>query len=181
MTVFSKVFFSFIPASFGKCRYVYYGHHSEGNRFIRNNDLWFQPFTPLRNAPPNGILSSSAVQKWPACNWDLLIHSWTADLLHISPVYPSKLFINVYSCVPWWVVDLLATLASVLCYAIWVFLAAFAGALIVTKLFHHIYLEAFQKWGRWWRSYLLGEVSQFCELMKRTLIFCVIFLVSVFT
>ncbi|KAJ8022664.1 Leucine-rich melanocyte differentiation-associated protein [Holothuria leucospilota] len=25
--------------SFGKCRYVYYGRHSEGNRFIRNNDL----------------------------------------------------------------------------------------------------------------------------------------------
>jgi hypothetical protein len=26
-------------ATFGKCRYVYYGKHSEGNRFIRNNDL----------------------------------------------------------------------------------------------------------------------------------------------
>lgn len=26
-------------ATFGKCRYVYYGRHSEGNRFIRNNDL----------------------------------------------------------------------------------------------------------------------------------------------
>jgi hypothetical protein len=26
-------------AKFGKCRYVYYGRHSEGNRFIRNNDL----------------------------------------------------------------------------------------------------------------------------------------------
>ncbi|XP_022081346.1 leucine-rich melanocyte differentiation-associated protein-like [Acanthaster planci] len=25
--------------TFGKCRYVYYGRHSEGNRFIRNNDL----------------------------------------------------------------------------------------------------------------------------------------------
>lgn len=25
--------------SFGVCRYVYYGRHSEGNRFIRNNDL----------------------------------------------------------------------------------------------------------------------------------------------
>ena len=28
-----------ISATFGKCRYVYYGRHSEGNRFIRNNDL----------------------------------------------------------------------------------------------------------------------------------------------
>ncbi|XP_057308704.1 leucine-rich melanocyte differentiation-associated protein-like isoform X2 [Hydractinia symbiolongicarpus] len=26
-------------SSFGKCRYVYYGKHSEGNRFIVNNDL----------------------------------------------------------------------------------------------------------------------------------------------
>lgn len=26
-------------ATFGKCRYIYYGRHSEGNRFIRNNDL----------------------------------------------------------------------------------------------------------------------------------------------
>ena len=26
-------------ATFGKCKYVYYGKHSEGNRFIRNNDL----------------------------------------------------------------------------------------------------------------------------------------------
>jgi hypothetical protein len=26
-------------AKFGKCRYIYYGRHSEGNRFIRNNDL----------------------------------------------------------------------------------------------------------------------------------------------
>ncbi|KAI0212300.1 Leucine-rich melanocyte differentiation-associated protein [Lamellibrachia satsuma] len=26
-------------ATFGQCRYVYYGRHSEGNRFIRNNDL----------------------------------------------------------------------------------------------------------------------------------------------
>ncbi|XP_033644462.1 leucine-rich melanocyte differentiation-associated protein-like [Asterias rubens] len=25
--------------TFGKCRYVYYGRHSEGNRFIRNTDL----------------------------------------------------------------------------------------------------------------------------------------------
>ena len=25
--------------TFGKCRYVYYGKHSEGNRFIVNNDL----------------------------------------------------------------------------------------------------------------------------------------------
>ncbi|XP_065063470.1 leucine-rich melanocyte differentiation-associated protein-like [Rhopilema esculentum] len=25
--------------TFGKCRYVYYGKHSEGNRFILNNDL----------------------------------------------------------------------------------------------------------------------------------------------
>lgn len=25
--------------TFGVCRYVYYGRHSEGNRFIRNNDL----------------------------------------------------------------------------------------------------------------------------------------------
>ncbi|XP_071952933.1 leucine-rich melanocyte differentiation-associated protein-like [Antedon mediterranea] len=25
--------------TFGQCRYVYYGRHSEGNRFIRNNDL----------------------------------------------------------------------------------------------------------------------------------------------
>jgi len=31
-------FFSCV-ATFGKCRYVYYGRHSEGNRFIRNNDL----------------------------------------------------------------------------------------------------------------------------------------------
>jgi len=28
-----------LVAMFGKCRYVYYGRHSEGNRFIRNNDL----------------------------------------------------------------------------------------------------------------------------------------------
>ena len=26
-------------ATFSKCKYVYYGKHSEGNRFIRNNDL----------------------------------------------------------------------------------------------------------------------------------------------
>jgi len=26
-------------STFGRCRYVYYGRHSEGNRFIRNNDL----------------------------------------------------------------------------------------------------------------------------------------------
>lgn len=26
-------------STFGKCRYVYYGKHSEGNRFIDNNDL----------------------------------------------------------------------------------------------------------------------------------------------
>jgi len=26
-------------ATFGKCQYVYYGKHSEGNRFIRNKDL----------------------------------------------------------------------------------------------------------------------------------------------
>eukprot|EP00794_Sanderia_malayensis_P012300 gene12300-13568_t len=26
-------------ATYGKCRYVYYGKHSEGNRFIVNNDL----------------------------------------------------------------------------------------------------------------------------------------------
>ncbi|XP_006818104.1 leucine-rich melanocyte differentiation-associated protein-like [Saccoglossus kowalevskii] len=25
--------------TFGQCRYMYYGRHSEGNRFIRNNDL----------------------------------------------------------------------------------------------------------------------------------------------
>ncbi|XP_070543984.1 leucine-rich melanocyte differentiation-associated protein-like isoform X2 [Ptychodera flava] len=25
--------------TFGQCRYIYYGRHSEGNRFIRNNDL----------------------------------------------------------------------------------------------------------------------------------------------
>lgn len=25
--------------TFGECRYVYYGKHSEGNRFIRNNQL----------------------------------------------------------------------------------------------------------------------------------------------
>lgn len=25
---------------FAKCRYVYYGKHSEGNRFIRNDQLW---------------------------------------------------------------------------------------------------------------------------------------------
>lgn len=25
--------------TFGKCRYVYYGKHSEGNRFIVNSDL----------------------------------------------------------------------------------------------------------------------------------------------
>ena len=25
--------------TFGKCRYIYYGKHSEGNRFIVNNDL----------------------------------------------------------------------------------------------------------------------------------------------
>ncbi|TNN78505.1 Leucine-rich repeat-containing protein C10orf11 [Liparis tanakae] len=24
---------------FAKCRYIYYGKHSEGNRFIRNNQL----------------------------------------------------------------------------------------------------------------------------------------------
>lgn len=27
-------------STFGRCRYVYYGKHSEGNRFIRNNELW---------------------------------------------------------------------------------------------------------------------------------------------
>ncbi|XP_066930961.1 leucine-rich melanocyte differentiation-associated protein-like [Clytia hemisphaerica] len=26
-------------STFGKCRYIYYGKHSEGNRFIANNDL----------------------------------------------------------------------------------------------------------------------------------------------
>jgi hypothetical protein len=26
-------------ATIGTCKYVYYGRHSEGNRFIRNNDL----------------------------------------------------------------------------------------------------------------------------------------------
>lgn len=26
-------------ATFGVCKYVYYGRHSEGNRFIRNSDL----------------------------------------------------------------------------------------------------------------------------------------------
>ncbi|KAK2162526.1 hypothetical protein LSH36_97g07028 [Paralvinella palmiformis] len=26
-------------ATFGRCKYVYYGRHSEGNRFIRNKDL----------------------------------------------------------------------------------------------------------------------------------------------
>jgi hypothetical protein len=26
-------------ATFGKCKYVYYGRHSEGNRFIKNSDL----------------------------------------------------------------------------------------------------------------------------------------------
>ena len=29
----------FISASFGFCRYVYYGKQSEGNRFIKNDDL----------------------------------------------------------------------------------------------------------------------------------------------
>lgn len=28
------------PGTFGKNKYVYYGRHSEGNRFIRNRDLW---------------------------------------------------------------------------------------------------------------------------------------------
>lgn len=42
-----KCFIRFLKflATFGKCRYVYYGRHSEGNRFIRNNDLW--PLTSL--------------------------------------------------------------------------------------------------------------------------------------
>ena len=30
----------FILGVFGQCKYVYYGKHSEGNRFIRNNQLW---------------------------------------------------------------------------------------------------------------------------------------------
>ena len=29
-----------ILGTFGRCRYVYYGRHSEGNRFIKNTDLW---------------------------------------------------------------------------------------------------------------------------------------------
>lgn len=33
------IMFIFI-ASFGKSKYIYYGKHSEGNRFIRNKDLW---------------------------------------------------------------------------------------------------------------------------------------------
>lgn len=42
---------------FGQCKYVYYGKHSEGNRFIRNNQLWhllsslwFHPYLP-RDCP----------------------------------------------------------------------------------------------------------------------------------
>lgn len=31
--------FLFDPGVFGQCKYVYYGKHSEGNRFIRNNQL----------------------------------------------------------------------------------------------------------------------------------------------
>ena len=31
--------------TFGKSKYVYYGKHSEGNRFIRNTDLWTWPRT----------------------------------------------------------------------------------------------------------------------------------------
>lgn len=32
--------FSFLGV-FAKCRYIYYGKHSEGNRFIRNDQLWW--------------------------------------------------------------------------------------------------------------------------------------------
>ena len=28
-----------LVGTIGTCKYVYYGKHSEGNRFIRNNDL----------------------------------------------------------------------------------------------------------------------------------------------
>ena len=28
-----------LAGTIGTCKYVYYGKHSEGNRFIRNNDL----------------------------------------------------------------------------------------------------------------------------------------------
>lgn len=31
--------FFLIAGVFAKCRYVYYGKHSEGNRFIRNDQL----------------------------------------------------------------------------------------------------------------------------------------------
>uniref|UniRef100_A0A8C5TY56 Uncharacterized protein n=1 Tax=Malurus cyaneus samueli TaxID=2593467 RepID=A0A8C5TY56_9PASS len=33
------IHFLFIVGILGKCRYIYYGKHSEGNRFIRDDQL----------------------------------------------------------------------------------------------------------------------------------------------
>lgn len=35
-----KLCFILFLGVFAKCRYIYYGKHSEGNRFIRNDQLW---------------------------------------------------------------------------------------------------------------------------------------------
>ena len=39
---FFSHFFSPSLGAFAKCRYVYYGKNSEGNRFIRNDQLWLR-------------------------------------------------------------------------------------------------------------------------------------------
>ena len=46
-TIYSKNLMVLDAGVFGQCKYVYYGKHSEGNRFIRNNQLWLN--TPVSN------------------------------------------------------------------------------------------------------------------------------------
>lgn len=54
----------FFPGTFGKSKYVYYGRHSEGNRFIRNSDLWQQKYMNCSYFGLNGLSPWPPLLQW---------------------------------------------------------------------------------------------------------------------